>query len=236
MFFNLFRSLFQKQSTTNPLEGKALRYMIGAEIPKIYRDGIIEVGYDINYKINDNDIAYCNLFDEENSGKYGPYLRDSDTAKEYDEGQIDPNGAGWEQNLRDQFTRRKDSGFHFIELDNPDAYDTSSVLRAVDRAGKYGLKVIAKNPGICADPIEYIRHPNVYGIIVEDGCGIPQQMADLRKKAGKPTLPVWFVFFGSRINNAEAAAHDIREYGFKGMGVTYSPVGEYVSVEDIKKP
>ena len=37
-------------------------------------------------------IAYCNLFDENNTGKYGPYLHTSDTAKQYNEGQIDPRG------------------------------------------------------------------------------------------------------------------------------------------------
>ena len=36
-------------------------------------------------------IAYCNLFNER---RYGPYLNNSDTAKQYNEGQIDPQGAG----------------------------------------------------------------------------------------------------------------------------------------------
>jgi hypothetical protein len=43
----------------------------------------------------------------------------------------------------------------------------------------------------------YVAHPNVYGIIVERDAGGPSDMDALRSKAGKPTLPVWFVAFGS---------------------------------------
>ena len=81
-------------------------------------------------------IAYCNLFDEENTGKYGPYLHTSDTAEQYGEGQIDPKGPGWEKNLRQQFQRRKRQGFSYIELDNPDAYSVEDVLGAIDLAAE----------------------------------------------------------------------------------------------------
>ena len=93
-------------------------------------------------------IAYCNLFDENKTGKYGPYLNSSDTAKQYNEGQIDPRGPGWEKNLREQFARRKNAGFEYIELDNPDAYTIKDVIGAIELAETYGLKVIAKNPGL----------------------------------------------------------------------------------------
>ena len=93
-------------------------------------------------------IAYCNLFDEHNTGHYGPYLHSSDTAAEYNEGQIDPRGPGWEKNLREQFERRRNQGFEYIELDNPDAYSIKDVIGAIDLAASYGLKVIAKNPGL----------------------------------------------------------------------------------------
>lgn len=216
------------------MEGKALRYLIGADIPRIDRNAVIEVGYDINYKINDDDIAYCNLFDEENSGRYGPYLYSSDTAGEYNEGQIDPNGPGWERNLTDQFKRRKQSGFRYIEMDNPDAYGSKDVLRAMDLARGCGFKVIAKNPGICDEPLAMVAHPAVVAIVVEKDCGTPLQMDTLRKEAGKPTLPVWFVYFGSGRSAASQCAKQASK--FLNMGVTYSSLGEYRNSEDVLKP
>ena len=162
-------------------------------------------------------IAYCNLFDEEGTGKYGPYLHTSDTAKQYGEGQIDPAGPGWDKNLREQFLRRKRQGFAYVELDNPDAYRLSDVLRAVDRAGEYGLKVIAKNPLLMeGDPTPYLAHPDVFGAIVERGAGDPVRMDRLRKAAGKPDLPIWFVAFGAGRAWAEDVSNKAR--GLKNTG------------------
>jgi hypothetical protein len=45
-------------------------------------------------------------------------------------------------------------------------------------------------------------------------------MDHLRRKAGKPTLPVWFVAFGSGHGWANSAAGDAKQY--RNMGVTYS--------------
>jgi len=61
------------------------------------RDGeIVEVGYDWSKPLPAGiTIAYCNLFNEKYSeqskqlrDEYGPYLKTSDTAAEYGEGQI----------------------------------------------------------------------------------------------------------------------------------------------------
>src|SRR5437763_1569078 len=122
-------------------------------------------------------IAYCNLFNEKYSEQsrkereqYDPYLKSSDTAKDYGEGQIDPRGPGWRRNLVEQFERRRNEGFEYIELDNPDAYPVADMVAAIDFAASYGLKVIAKNPKLMeTDPLPYIAHPNVHGIIVEKG-------------------------------------------------------------------
>jgi hypothetical protein len=189
-------------------------------------------------------IAYGNLFNEKYSEQsptertqYGPYLATSDTADEYGEGQIDPRGAGWRRNLIEQFERRRRQGFDYIELDNADAYSVSDVLGAIDLAEQYGLKVIAKNPGLMQDdPVAYVAHRNVHGIIVEKGAGNAHEMHALRRRAGNPGLPVWFVLFAKANGREtakeaalEAAAH-ARHYA--SMSVTYSPDGEYTTSVD----
>ena len=182
-------------------EGKRLRYLIGTETSGPGRDDeVTEVSYGTTEPARHGiSIAYCNLFDEHNTGRYGPYLHTSDTAAEYNEGQMDPRGPGWEKNLRQQFERRKKQGFEYIELDNPDAYSIKDVIGAIDLAASYGIKVIAKNPNLMeGDAAAYVAHPNVHGIIVERDAGGAGDMDTLRRKAGKPTLPVWFVAFGVR--------------------------------------
>jgi hypothetical protein len=220
----------------NPLAGKALRYLIGTEASGAGGDSeVTMVSYSasapVKYGIS---IAYCNLFDELNTGRYGPYLHTSDTAAEYGEGQIDPRGPGWEKNLREQFERRKRQGFEYVELDNADAYSIGDVIGAIELAAGYGLKVIAKNPGLLSDAAGYVAHPNVYGVIVEKGGGGAADMDELRQKAGKPDLPVWFVAFGSGRAWATSVADAAKQY--RNMGVTYSSAGEYGNAIDILPP
>lgn len=213
----------------NPLGAKSLRYLIGAASPGQGEDEVATVvAYDVDRPVARGiSIAYCNLFDETNSGEYGPYLDQSAVAADYNEGQIDPNGPGWEKNLREQFERRRNAGFKYIELDNADAYAINDVIGAIDLAATYGLKVIAKNPGLLEeDAAAFVAHPNIYGIIVEKDAGDPHAMDALRRKAGKPTIPVWFVSFGGKgrkwAENIASAATN-----FQSMGVTYSSAGEY---------
>jgi hypothetical protein len=221
----------------NVLSGKALRYLIGASSHGLGRDDeVTEVSYNATKPVkNGISIAYCNLFDETNSGRYGPYLHSSDTASQYNEGQIDPRGPGWAKNLREQFERRRKQGFEYIELDNPDAYSLKDVIGAIELAAAYGLKVIAKNPKLVeGGAVTYVAHPNVYGIIVERGAGGPDEMDTLRRKAGKPNVPVWFVAFGSGRTWASNVASAAKRY--RGMGVTYSSAGEYGNAIDILPP
>jgi hypothetical protein len=219
------------------LAGRPLRYLIGSEAAGLGRDdAVTEVSYSATAPVKHGiSIAYCNLFDELNTKRYGPYLHTSDTAAQYNEGQIDPRGPGWEKNLREQFERRKKQGFEYIELDNPDAYSIKDVLGAIDLAAGYGLKVIAKNPGLMrSGALDYVAHPNVYGIIVERGAGGAADMDALRRKAGKPDLPVWFVAFGSGRGWANGVASKAKSY--PNMGVTYSSAGEYGNAIDILAP
>jgi hypothetical protein len=245
-----------RPSVGNPLEGKRLRYLIGKDgtMPSgrsqhqpaktgvsalmssraMGTEGeIVEVGYDVEAPPKAGiGIKYCNLFDENNTGAYGPYLHTSDTAAQYDEGQIDPEGPGWDKNLEEQLARARSQGFVYIELDNPDAYRVRDVLRAVDLASRHRLKVIAKNPGLMeGDATAYVAHPNVFGIIVEKGGGDAAQMDRLRKAAGKPSLPVWFVAFGDGKAWAQATAKAAADY--RNMSVTYSSTGEYGNSVDV---
>src|SRR5262249_42738534 len=187
----------------NPLAGKPLRYLIGADSSGPGHDGAVTVvSYDTTRPAQRGiSIAYGNLFDEHNTGRYGPYLHTSDTAAQYNEGQIDPRGPGWEKNLREQFTRRKKQGFEYIELDNADAYAISDVTGAIELAASHGLKVIAKNPGLLKGilsqdgrerpdvlsqdgrkrpDVAYVAHPNIHGVIVEKDAGRPADMEALR--------------------------------------------------------
>jgi hypothetical protein len=221
----------------NPLAGKQLRYLIGTDsLGRAGDDEIVEVSYDTSRPARRGiSIAYCNLFDERNTGRYGPYLKSSDTAKEYNEGQIDPRGPGWEKNLREQFALRRQQGFEYIELDNPDAYAAKDVIGAIDLAAAYGLKVIAKNPLLLEKgAASYVAHPNVYGIIVERGAGGAAEVEALRRKAGKPHLPTWFVAFGAGRSWAGSVASKAKQY--RNMGVTYSSAGEYGNSIDILAP
>ncbi len=222
---------------TNALEGKPLRYLIGTEASWPGReDEVTVVSYSTAQPARRGiSIAYCNLFDEHNTGRYGPYLNTSDTAKQYNEGQIDPRGPGWEKNLREQFERRRKQGFEYVELDNPDAYSIKDVIGAIELAASYGLKVIAKNPGLMGGgATAYVAHPNVHGIIVERGAGNAGDMDKLRRKAGKPTLATWFVAFGSGRGWAGSVASNAKNY--RNMGVTYSSAGEYGNAIDILPP
>jgi hypothetical protein len=223
-------------TAANPLAGKPLRYLIGADSAGPgHDDAVTVVSYDVTRPAQRGiSIAYGNLFDERNTGRYGPYLRTSDTAAQYNEGQIDPRGPGWEKNLREQLARRKKQGFEYIELDNADAYATKHVIGAIELAASYGLKVIAKNPELVEGGAAYVAHPNVHGIIVEKDAGHPAGMEALRRKAGKPNLPVWFVAFGSGRGWAGSVASSAKQY--RHMGVTYSSAGEYGNAIDILSP
>jgi hypothetical protein len=219
----------------NELAGKPLRYLIGGSAGAGHDNEVTMVSYSTSAPVKHGiSIAYGNLFDEHNTGRYGPYLHTSDTAAQYGEGQIDPKGPGWEKNLREQYERRKQQGFKYIELDNPDAYKIKDVIGAIDLAATYGLKVIAKNPGITDDAVRYVAHANVAGIIVEKGAGNAAEMDALRRKAGKPDLPVWFVSFGSGRGWGQGVANSAKSY--RNMGVTHSSAGEYGNSIDLLTP
>lgn len=230
----------------NPLDGKRLRYLIGADADGgIFIDpgAVVVLPYDFKKSVQHPlAVGYCNLFDqrdsydkESNTGDYGPYLPQTDTAEDYDEGVIDPRGRGWGENLAEQFKQRKRQGFQYVELDNPDAYSIGDVIGAIEHAQLYGLKVVAKNPlemGTNAARA-YIAHPNVCGVIVEKRAGGAYDMDVLRRKAGRADLPVWFVSFGTGKNWARGVSSAIQTGKYQNMSVSYSARGEYETSQDI---
>jgi hypothetical protein len=59
-------------------------------------------------------------------------------------------------------------------------------------------------------------------------------MDALRRAAGKPMLPVWFVAFGRGKDWAQKTAEAAAKY--KHMGVTFSTKGEYGNATDVLMP
>ena len=137
-----------------------------------------------------------------------------------------------------QFARRREQGFEYVELDNPDAYSIGDVLGAIELARGYGLKVIAKNPFLMGrgNALSYVADRNVFGVIVERGAGIPLDYHTLRIRVGKPQLPVWFVSFGRGLKWARSCAEQIRGKRLRGMGVTYASKGQYENSLDVLRP
>jgi hypothetical protein len=108
---------FCRSSTSKFPRGKATEISDWADgVGQGREDEVTVSPYDAGPATHGISIGYCNLFDENNTGRYGPYLHKSDTAAQYNEGQIDPRGRGWDKNLREQFERRKKQGFAYIEL------------------------------------------------------------------------------------------------------------------------
>jgi peptidoglycan hydrolase-like protein with peptidoglycan-binding domain len=226
-------------SRPNPLSGMPLDYLIGADGPQGGTAGrITETPFGVGPAAAGSSVGYCNLRREDGEPEeYGPYLSHDDIFAQYKEGRPDPQGQGFQRNIVEQLDRCRQLGHTLVEEDNPDSYELPAVMLGVDLAQQRGLGVVAKNPGLMKDGAPtYVAHPNVVGIIVEKDCGTPAEMDDLRRQAGKPDLPVWFVSFGRGRSAAVQTAKDITDAGFVNMGVTYSRKGEYQSSDDVLLP
>jgi hypothetical protein len=213
-----------------------LRYLIGAEgVGPGIEGQVTEVPWDDDtLPPRGEAIGYCNLLDErygDGHRGYAPYLHQEGTSADYNEGLIDPNGQGFDKNLHDQFTRRHNSGFVFVELDNPDSYPLHAVLHAIDVAQDYSLTCVAKNPGLgCTDgdADAVLLHKNTWGIIVEAGAGTPFSMNRMRTVNGHPDAPVWFVNFGRRGADRALRQHaQIAVQRLPHMWASYASHGEY---------
>lgn len=221
--------------------GKPLSYLIGIETKIDVPDGrVVMVPWDCDDLVEGCITAgYCNHLDEQRSNKYGPYMKQSDTAKKYKEWQPDPNGKGFTKNLVDQFTRRSASQINLVEIDNADSYELMYVFYALDVAERFHLSVLAKNPGeMAGSAMTYIRHPSICGMIVEFGDHDVNSMVSLRRLVGKLHMPIWFVTWGdNQLSWAHEQAEHARIRGYKYVGVTHSGGDEeYSNAHDILLP
>lgn len=212
----------------NPLD-----YVIGATEFKFRPGRTTVVPWDYDLPLPPGTIKYCNLFNEnydkqsaEERAKYGPYLTATDVAEKYGEGVIDPDGPGWNLNLKEQFERARKQSAWAVELDNADAHELRHVMRAIAAAEGFGLRVAIKNPGLKyggQDATQAVAHPAVVRMIVEKGAGSPGEMVALRQRAGKRDLPVCFVAFGSgrAWGNAVAAEINSAPSVYANMSATF---------------
>ena len=214
------------------LFGLPLRYLKGRSNDNPYkgsRDEIVLVGYEATHVPPSGiPVKYCTLLDQENDGRSGPYLSPNVP---------DPKQSGYYRNIHNQLELAQNQRFKLIEWDHAadEHLDEFDVKRAIDLALVYKIGVLFKNPGAIKkyNPTEHIKHPNVFGIIVEKECGSVMAMDSLRRAAGKPELPIWFVAYGDR-RWADVMAIDAKKY--INVGVTFSPTGEYEDSIDILVP
>jgi hypothetical protein len=234
------RGIVPTTKTPLPVLAGPLRYLIAIDNQIDGKNGeIFETGYNGKKPSKGRFVRYGNLYDQTGSGRYGPYVKSTETASEYDERVLDWKGEGWRNLLADQCHAAIAAGAEGIEWDNPDGYPLDAVMDAVNYAASRGLDVLAKNPLACGfDPVPYIKHPGIVGVIVEHGAGLPADMDALRKKAGKPDLFVRFVAFkdGKEDGRAWAANSARLAAQYKNMAVTISLDGEYTSSTDVVAP
>ena len=101
------------------------------------------------------------------------------------------------------------------------------------------MDIICKNPGMSdegEDSTVLLAHDRVIGAIIERGDITPRRIHDMRVAAKKPTLPIFFVSFGSGRVWAERTANAIKADSYQEMSVSYSAEGEYESSETILAP
>jgi hypothetical protein len=183
-------------------------------------------------------IMYGNLRDQEKRNEFAPYLGRGDVddiGREYGERLPDPAGAGFWTLIDKQINRAMSLGARCIEWDNLDSHNVTIALRVFDRTATPRLGVAVKNPGLVdGDQAALIRHPAAQIVIVEEGAGTPAEMDALRRAAGKPDMPVRFVFYGDDRKAARQCAQQAS--AFSDMGVTFSPGDEYGHSEHLLLP
>lgn len=230
----------------SPFDGLALHYLILDGASRGSPDRVTEVAFGQPPVQGGLSIAYGNLLDqrEDDDGnpirECGPYLDAKGTAAQYGEGVPDPDGPGFDRNFRLQCELAKQQGHTHIEGDNPDDphFNVDVVRRALDLAKSCGLRNIAKNPGLLnGGAAVYVAHHTVDGIIIEHGAGGAADNDEIRRQAGKPDLPMWFVYFGSKGRaRADRCAAEIQSLKLKNASVSLSTEGEYGNAVDILLP
>lgn len=222
------------------LNGIAMRYLIGATNPQPALNAITMCPY-MGKKPPGLAALYCNLFRQDNEPpRYAPYWPKTDVGRKYREGRPDPEKQGFRRNVDEQFAHARREGFLYVETDNRDAYPNKHVLQVFDWAQAANLYVFVKNPGLAVfdeSTIDLVKHAVAVGMICEEADEhTPEAMDELRRTAGKPHMPVWFVSFGPDGRAwADKTAKDARAY--VNMGVSYDPGDdEYAETVDVFTP
>lgn len=213
----------------NPLAGKPLRYRIGREnedVPLIGADGELTEGtYDDGLPSAGIGVGYCNTFDQSQGFVFGPHLADDKVSAQYDERRVDPQREGWPRLVAEQILRRKRQVLQLIEWDNIDGYANYGVdliLKLYDDTHAAGLGILAKNPRNLVGSLSIVKHAGVVAVINELGAGSPDEMEDLRRRALRPDLPIYWVFWGSKqLATARAYGKIIKDRGYLNMSVTH---------------
>lgn len=226
----------------NDLAGKRLRYLIGADATTLRGEpgAITMVPYGEPRVLEGVSAGYCNAYDQEGNGAYGPYTFDTDVSERYGERVVHPSVLS--RLLEAQFSKRRKQVFDLIEIDNTDAYPIGAVLAGVSLAMTLGLRVLAKNPTLRSWPegVELLAHENVAGIIAEYDAN-PFMVLQMCTDAGKPDLPLWFVAHGREehawITTIARKAATTR--GLAHIGATWSRESgerEYADSVDVLTP
>lgn len=238
--------------TNRELYPMALNYLIGVEddVPIVQPDfGTVNViPYDRGRLSTDsNAIAYGNLFDELCTGRYGPYMEQTEIAKVYNELAPHEDGPGFMANVRDQVEERLRQGYVFMELDNAEAFSLAAINRALEYCHLRKVGVLAKNAfNLCEEQNErvggagvaYLANANICGCIVELDSGTPVHYNALRNAAQKPNLPIWFVGFGGgeAWYELKHTADMICTFRYHNMSVSWSQGGRYKTSKQILLP
>lgn len=220
------------------LAGQPLRYLIARDSDAGVTGMVTVIGYGAD-SLPVGGAGYINCRVENGGRRDGILYIDppDDIEREYGEPAIVFTTLSFWDNFDPQVAKWKRLGAPAVEIDNLDTYDVAAALKMFDQVAKASIGVLVKNAAIVdGDQKALLAHPAAAMVIVEQDCGTPAAYEALRRAAGKPDMPIRFVAYGEGRPWAQQVAQQIKAAGYTDMAVTYSPDGEYGSVEHILLP
>ena len=215
------------------LTGKPLEYLIGIDDPPGKADYATEGGYDSTGLPIGVGIGYVNRRQEEKGRKPGISYIDppDDVEQQYGEPAPTFGTPFFWANIDKQCQKWRSLGFEFVEIDNIDVDTEQQTIELFDHVATLGLYILAKN----ATARAILAHPFVVALIQEHDDKITAaKLNTARAAAGKPALPVRVVTYDDQLPWAERVASDAN--AMNDFGVTFSPQGEYESVQHLLRP
>lgn len=220
------------------LAGQPLRYLIARDSDAGVTGMVTVIGYGAD-SLPVGGAGYINCRVENGGRRDGILYIDppDDIEREYGEPAIVFTTLSFWDNFDPQVAKWKRLGAPAVEIDNLDTYDVAAALKMFDQVAKASMGVLVKNAAIVdGDQKALLAHPAAAMVIVERDCGTAAAYEALRRAAGKPDMPIRFVAYGDGRQWAQQVAQQIKAAGYADMAVTYSPDGEYGSVEHILLP